>query len=166
MDIPLALRTQMYSPAPQKTALQPAMRRLPASSPPPCCRWFHAGRCTVTVAIVGAGHHSGFFYQDGRMLMCNRRRCPASRCPPAAANAASQIGYVRLILGCVLRVESRLLEAPKLQQRNATKPRVNTARGVPLVGKGKPSLGAHKAKQPPGHALTQRGTTQRRPARR
>ena len=57
------------------------------------------------------------------------------------------------------------LEASKLQQRNATKPRVNTARGVPLVGKGKPSLGAHKAKQPPGRALTQRGTTQRRPAR-
>ena len=57
-------------------------------------------------------------------------------------------------------------EAPKLQQRNATKPRVNTVRGVPLVGKGKPSLGAHKAKQPPGRALTQRGTTQRRLARR
>ena len=36
---------------------------------------------------------------------------------------------------------------------------------LPLVGKGKPSLGAHKAKQPPGRALTQRGTTQRRPAR-
>ena len=53
-----------------------------------------------------------------------------------------------------------------MQQRNATKPRVNTVRGVPLVGRGKPSLGAHKAKQPPGHALTQRGTTQRRPARR
>ena len=58
------------------------------------------------------------------------------------------------------------IEASKLQQRNATKPRVNTARGVPLVGKGKPSLGARKAKQPPGRALTQRGTTQRRPARR
>ena len=52
-----------------------------------------------------------------------------------------------------------------MQQRNATKPRVNTVWGVPLVGKGKPSLGAHKAKQPPGRALTQRGTTQRRPAR-
>ena len=57
------------------------------------------------------------------------------------------------------------VEASKLHQRNATKPRVNTARGVPLVGKGKPSLGARKAKQPPGRALTQRGTTQRRPAR-
>ena len=32
------------------------------------------------------------------------------------------------------------LEAPKLQQRNATKPRVNTARGVPLVGKVTPPL--------------------------
>ena len=57
-----------------------------------------------------------------------------------------------------------LLEASKLQRRNATKPRVNTIWGVPLVGKGKPSLGVHKAKHPPGRALTQCGTTQR-PAR-
>ena len=33
------------------------------------------------------------------------------------------------------------------------------------MGKGKPSLGVHEAKHPPGRALTQCGTTQRRPAR-
>ena len=84
----------------------PAMRRLPASSPPPCCRWFHAGRCTVTVAIVGARRRSGFFYRDGRTLMCNRRRSPASRCPPAAAKRSLPD---RLRLGPTdsgLRVES------------------------------------------------------------
>ena len=38
------------------------------------------------------------------------------------------------------------------------------AYGVTFVGTEKPSLGAHKAKHPPGRAVTQRGTTQRQPA--
>ena len=57
----------------------------------------------------------------------------------------------------------------ELELNNATMQQTSgivTPHGVvPLAGKEKPSMGAHKAKHPPGRALTQCGTTQRRPAR-
>ena len=60
---------------------------------------------------------------------------------------------------------TRVAACPVAPKKDSLLCKEVTVRGVPLVGRGKPSLGAHKAKQPTGRALTQRGTTQRRPAR-